>query len=101
MDDGETALIWAASVSRWDLCYLLIDQGASIHASAPNGLYASPLQAACALSLLDRRGRDFTKRVNFVERLLDLGADINAPGGSNGNALQVACRSGDIRLVKQ
>ncbi|UKZ66398.1 uncharacterized protein TrAtP1_007573 [Trichoderma atroviride] len=99
-DDGETALIRAASVSRWDLCYLLLDQGASIHASDPNGMYGSPLQAACTIISFDREGGDFTKRVNFVERLLDLGADINAPGGNNGNALNTACRSGDIHLVK-
>lgn len=99
-DDGETALIRAASVSRWDLCYLLLDQGASIHASDPNYIYGSPLQAACTTLSLDLGGGDFTKRVNFVERLLDLGVDINAPGGNNGNALNTACRSGDIHLVK-
>ncbi|KAM0522461.1 hypothetical protein ACHAPE_002051 [Trichoderma viride] len=99
-DDGETALIRAALVSRWDLCYLLLDQGASVHASAPCAMYESPLQAACILSVLEREGGDFTKRVNFVERLLDLGADINAPGSCYGTALQSACRNGDIRLVK-
>lgn len=99
-DDGETALSRAAAASRWDLCYLLLDQGASIHASAPNSIYGSPLQAACTILSLDREGGDFTKRVNFVEHLMDLGVDINAPGGNTGNALNTACRSGDIRLVK-
>lgn len=99
-DDRETALISAASVSRWDLCDFLLDQGASIHASDPKGIDQSPLQAACSFSFLGRERGDYTKRINFVQRLLDLGVDINAPGGINGNALQAACRSGDIRLVK-
>lgn len=99
-DDGATALARAASHSRWDLCHLLLDHGASIHASALDDAGASPLQAACFLAVLDRDGIDFTKRVEFIERLLDLGADIDAPGGSYCNALQSACENGDIRLVK-
>jgi ankyrin repeat protein len=99
-DEGETALIRAALFNRWDLCHLLLDEGASIHASAPKSMYGSPIQAACELSEFDREGEDFTKRVNFVEHLLDLGADINAPRDGSSNALQAACRNGDIRLVK-
>ncbi|KAL7924367.1 ankyrin repeat-containing domain protein [Trichoderma austrokoningii] len=99
-DDGETALIKAASVDRWDLCHLMLDQGASIHACAPEFMYgSSPLQAACKNLLLDRGGKGLPNKVEFIDRLLDLGVDINALGGGE-SALQAACRAGDIRLVK-
>lgn len=99
-DDGETALIRAAAYNRWDLCYLLLNHGASIHASAPGDTDASPLQAASQSALHLQAGGDFPNRFELIERLLDLGADINASGGSYGNALQRACRNGDIHLVK-
>ncbi|UKZ92911.1 uncharacterized protein TrAFT101_007843 [Trichoderma asperellum] len=99
-DDGETALIKAASLHRWDLCYLLLDQGASVNAFTPNRNFGSPLQAACRESWLAITETKFTEFIEFIEHLLDLGADINAQGGEAGNALQTACRLNNISLVK-
>lgn len=99
-DDGESALIKAASIHCWDLCYLLLDQGASVNASASNSESGSPLQAACVRLWFGPTEGTMTKVVEFIERLLVLGADINAQGGHFGNPLQTACRTSNIRLVK-
>ncbi|KAK6449599.1 hypothetical protein FP744_10005849 [Trichoderma asperellum] len=98
-DDGETALLKAASLHRWDLCYLMLDNGASVNAFAPNN-FGSPLQAACRDLWVAITKSQLTKLIEFIERLLDLGADINAQGGEAGNVLQSACRLNNISVVK-
>ena len=83
----------------WSACrQCLLSIVAHLLTSSPNdlnkrcGSFGYPLHAACAYLDGDRQ--------SIVRLLLDSGADVNAPGGINGSALQIASRRGDVVMAK-
>lgn len=78
-------LYYAASMGAFMVCIRLIGAGAAINDDNGKGKYGTPLQAAAHYG-------DYST----VQVLLNGGADVNARGGRNGTALQVAIASDSL-----
>jgi ankyrin repeat protein len=91
-------LYYASRAGLAESVKLLLEKGADVnalaenHVSAPAGnYYGTALQAAAA------RGHD-----QIVQRLLEKGADVNAPAGDDyGTALQAAAARGHDQIVQR
>jgi ankyrin repeat protein len=82
LQDGGTPLLWAVGLGSAELVRALVARGADIHAPGV-------LQSAT-----------FSKRLEHIETLLALGADINARNRYGSTALHVAAQRGDDRALR-
>ncbi len=87
--DGWTPLHLAAHFGSLDAIRTLLSKGASHRALSHNSDGNQPLQAAAA-------GR----QSDAVAILLEVGADVDAPGGGGFTALHSAAASGDVGLTR-
>lgn len=68
--------------TKWKAIQALLDEGANINAAATGFVSCTALQVAC-----------LTGSIDIVRLLVEKGADVNAPGGEFGTAIQAAYRS--------
>ena len=87
--DGWTALHLTAFFAKHDAAELLLERGASVHASSTNYMANTPLHAAVA-------GK---QDLGLVTLLLANGADVNARGASGVTPLHLAASRGNDALV--
>jgi ankyrin repeat protein len=88
LDDGSTALLWAAHQNDLDTAELLVGAGAD--ANIANEFKMTPLSQACT------NGNDA-----FVRLLLKSGANPNAPIGTGVTPLMTCAKSGSVDAVKR
>lgn len=89
-ESGENALQAACQYGRRNIVQLLLCRGANVNATAGDDI-GTALQAACG----SKDEKDET-----VQLLLDYDVDVNAPGGRNGTALEIASKWGHRKIVQ-
>ena len=85
VSDGRS-LGLAADWGLWNVVKLLLEGEVDVNIQTG---YGSVLQAAAR-----------TGELEIVESLIERGADVNAPGGLDGNALQTAVAGGHLRVAE-
>lgn len=103
---GDTALTLAISRANYDAAHLLLDHGADVHSRDKDG--ATPLLVATdmfvhrgAASLTGNRHHEVpTEDVRLVERLIDLGADLDARNDAGWTPLRVAAEAATARVIQ-
>ena len=83
---GSTPLLFAARLGSVDSAGILLDAGANVNDTAPDGTSALVMAA-------------YSRHAALAAYLLDRGADPNA-GGAGYTALHIAVLTGDLKLVK-
>ncbi|ETS86461.1 hypothetical protein PFICI_00289 [Pestalotiopsis fici W106-1] len=108
---SETAFLQVIEIKSLPLVELLISKGADVHKEAKLGLKRTPLQKACEVQscsivdLLLTHNVDLAAKVGstrIAKRLLDSGADVDAPGAQvqGLSAIQYAAKYGRLHMIQ-
>jgi ankyrin repeat protein len=103
--ENATALQLASNAGHTEIVQILLEHGADVNAAG--GKYGTSLQAACARRLdpnwvypTGYAEYFLACSADIVRFLLEKGADVNAAGGGNGNALQMASQNGYTEIAQ-
>lgn len=91
--DGLTPLHYVARKNDTDMAFLLLEAGADINARDASG--TSPV-----FSTFSQRFRDHDDLMNFLDFLIDKGADINAPASDGKTLVELAEKHHDYTAVR-